>query len=53
MMRDTSRLAVHTITTKPWPIETAVDVYHPMRREWKSFRIVTGPWNRTIFSAWL
>lgn len=27
MMRDTSRLAIHTITTKPWPIETAVEKY--------------------------
>jgi sugar phosphate isomerase/epimerase len=27
MMKDTSRLAVHTITTKPWPIEKAVDKF--------------------------
>jgi hypothetical protein len=27
MMQDTSRLAIHTITTKPWPIEEAIDRY--------------------------
>lgn len=27
MTRDSSRLCVHTITTKPWPIEVAMDKY--------------------------
>ena len=26
-LRDLSRLCVHTITTKPWPIETAAERY--------------------------
>ena len=26
-LTDTSRLAIHTVTTKPWPIETAIDKY--------------------------
>lgn len=26
-LHDTSKLCVHTITTKPWPIETAIDRY--------------------------
>lgn len=27
MMQDTNRLAIHTITTKPWPIEEAIEGY--------------------------
>lgn len=27
MMQENSRLAIHTITTKPWPIEEAIDRY--------------------------